>query len=121
MLATLQRLAALLPQKPAKPDAQRLVEVAAELRGLPRHEATSNPEVARTLEKFMVASATMEPVWGLLAGTRLWAAGQRRAHDFHNVWNCARYAGIKSRYSAFTATQHLEWAAMTCPLPAIPA
>lgn len=111
MLEILQRLSQSLLQHPAKPDAQQLVDVANGLRNLPLNGASSDSEVARTLEKFMRASATVEPVWGLLAGTRLWAVGQRQAHDFHNVWNCARYAGIESRFSGFTATQHLQWVA----------
>lgn len=115
MLATLQGLIGSLPQHSGNFESQLLVQLADRLRNLPLCDTVLHSEVAAALEKFMVTSGTVEPVLGLLAGVRLWAAGHRETHDFQNIWNCARYAGIESQFSAFTATQHLEWARNYCP------
>jgi len=56
----------------------------------------------------MVVCVNVEPVWALQAGVRLWVSGKQQPHDFSNLWNCARYAGIQSRFSAFTPEQHLQ-------------
>lgn len=66
------------------------------------------PETQSALEQQMAACVSVEPVWALQAGVRLWVSGRQQQHDFSNIWNCARYAGIQSRFSAFTAEQHLQ-------------
>lgn len=80
---------------------QRIAQVSGQCR------AWSEEEQAE-LEKLMVRSAKVEPIWGLLAGTCLWASGRHREQDFHNVWNCSRYAGIQSRFSRLSPQDHLR-------------
>ena len=82
-----------------------LAELNAPAAGYP--SAPLTPEIQSALEQLMAACVEVEPVWALQAGVRLWASGRQQQHDFFNVWNCARYAGIQSRFSAFTAEQHL--------------
>lgn len=60
------------------------------------------------LEQIMHASALVEPVWGLMAGMALWVGGCQQSHDFLNVWNLSRYAGIQSRYSRYTGQQYID-------------
>ena len=59
------------------------------------------------LQRLMVGCAHAEPVWGLMIGLHLWQLGLRSANDFYNVLNCARYAGISSKYSKLRASEHL--------------
>jgi hypothetical protein len=66
-----------------------------------------NPSDNNSLKQLMVSCATTEPIWGLLLGLHLWQLGCTTSADFHNVWNCSRYAGIQSRYSTLSATEHL--------------
>ena len=66
-----------------------------------------NPSGSNALKQLMVSCATTEPIWGLLLGLHLWQLGCTNAADFHNVWNCSRYAGIQSRFSNLNATEHL--------------
>jgi hypothetical protein len=66
---------------------------------------TSEQEL-QTVNQLMVECATIEPVWGLQLGLIFWSSGRRQPHDFLNIWNCSRYAGISSRYSPWTAQQH---------------
>ena len=68
---------------------------------------TFNPSDSNALKQLMVSCATTEPIWGLLLGLHLWQLDCTNAADFHNVWNCSRYAGIQSRYSSLNATEHL--------------
>ena len=68
---------------------------------------TFNPSDSNALKQLMVSCATTEPIWGLLLGLHLWQLGCTNAADFHNVWNCSRYAGIQSRFSNLNATEHL--------------
>ncbi len=68
---------------------------------------TLNPSDGSSLKQLMLSCATTEPLWGLLLGLHLWQLGCTNAADFHNVWNCSRYAGIQSRYSSLSATEHL--------------
>ena len=60
------------------------------------------------LQEMLLVSATLEPVWGLIIGLRLWISGKQLPNDFINTWNCSRYAGIHSRFSGLSPQQHLE-------------
>ncbi len=106
--AEVKRYAA-LTERPAA-DYSNISRILAELNapavGYP--PASLLPEVQAALEQLMVACVNVEPVWALQAGVCLWASGRQQPHDFLNLWNCARYAGIESRFSAFTAEQHLQ-------------
>lgn len=68
---------------------------------------TFNPSESNALKQLLVSCATTEPIWGLLLGLHLWQLDCTSSADFHNVWNCSRYAGIQSRYSSLNATEHL--------------
>ena len=70
-----------------------------------------NPSDSNSLKQLLVSCATTEPIWGLLLGLHLWQLGCTNAADFHNVWNCSRYAGIQSRYSSRSATENLAYCA----------
>lgn len=59
------------------------------------------------LERLMVGCSTTEPVWSLLLGMCLWNSGRQTPHDFQNIWDCSRFAGIRSRFSAKDAEAHL--------------
>jgi hypothetical protein len=72
---------------------------------------TFNPSDSNSLKQLLVSCATTEPIWGLLLGLHLWQLGCTKAADFHNVWNCSRYAGIQSRYSSRSATENLAYCA----------
>ncbi len=88
----------------------RLSQVVAELNApLTGSASTQLPSSTQMLlEQLMSVCVEVEPVWALQAGVCLWASGRQQPHDFSNLWNCARYAGIHSRFSAFTAEQHLQ-------------
>ena len=68
---------------------------------------TFNPSDINALKQLMVSCATTEPTWGLLLGLHLWQLDCTNSADFHNVWNCSRYAGIQSRFSSLNATEYL--------------
>ena len=68
---------------------------------------TFNPSDINALKQLMVSCATAEPTWGLLLGLHLWQLDCTNSADFHNVWNCSRYAGIQSRFSRLNTTEHL--------------
>lgn len=91
----------------AERDPQRHAVISQALSRLCADTATLDEGMQVALKQLMIQSGTIEPVWGLMAGLRLWQSGHHEPHDFSNVWNCARYAGIQSRYSALSAQTHL--------------
>ena len=108
LTAQVQRYAALTERPEA--DFYKLSRALAELNAPAAGYAAASlaPETQSALEQLMVACVNVEPVLALQVGVRLWASGRQQPHDFSNVWNCARYAGIHSRFSAFAAEQHLS-------------
>lgn len=108
LTAQVQHYAALTerPEADFSTLSRSLAELNAPAAGYPSESLA--PETQSALEQLMVACVSVEPVWALQAGVRLWASGRQQPHDFSNLWNCARYAGIQSRFSAFTAEQHLQ-------------
>ena len=108
LIAQVQRYAALTerPETDFSSISRALAELNAPTAGVASSSLASETQSA--LEQLMVACVNVEPVWALQAGVRLWASGRQQPHDFSNLWNCARYAGIQSRFSAFTAEQHLQ-------------
>ncbi len=103
-LATLQAEIALYQ---TDRDPARYASISQSLTRLSVEERTQTTEQQQALEQLMVLSATIEPVWGLLAGLLRWESGCQRPHDFSNIWNCARYAGIQSRFSTLSAQTYL--------------
>lgn len=79
---------------------RRITELAASPSGYTLQEQ-------QLLERLMVACSTTEPVWGLLLGMCLWNSGRQTPHDFQNIWDCSRFAGIGSRFSPKDAEAHL--------------
>lgn len=108
LTAQVQRYAALTERPEA--DFSSISRALAELNAPAAGYAAASlaPETQSALEQLMVACVNVEPVWALQVGVRLWASGRQQPHDFSNLWNCARYAGIHSRFSAFTPEQHLS-------------
>ena len=94
-------------QVPSTPLFAKISQGAARLH-LAIKEVVQKGETIDRLESMMVAAANVEPVWALQAGLALWSAGHQQSHDFHNIWNCSRYAGIQSRFSSLTAQVHLD-------------
>ena len=108
LIAQVQRYAALTerPETDFSSISRALAELNAPAAGYAA--ASLAPETQAAQEQLMVACVNVEPVWALQAGVRLWAGGRQQPHDFSNLWNCARYAGIQSRFSAFRPEQHLQ-------------
>lgn len=78
-------------------------------------------EALSSIEDIMALGAKTEAVWGLLAGQIIWQNGPRSPEVFQNVWSCARFAGLASRYSPLLATEHVRRTKSWVPESAGPA
>lgn len=106
MLNALQDLINGVQQYGKEPSTERYTRISQDLAAF--KETSSEPETLDLLKTLMLSAAHVEPVWALQAGLVLWSAGRQRTHDFENVWNCSRYAGIQSRFSRLAAQAHLD-------------
>ena len=67
--------------------------------------SSSEGELAK---KIMAESGYIECSWSLIIGGLLWRSGYRTFDDFSNMWNCARFSGVSSRFSRLNTAEHLE-------------
>jgi len=95
----------------ARRDASLYVQISQNLIRLSAVESDEpgREESVRDLEQLMLHSAKIEPIWGFMAGMLRWRAGCRSSHDFSNIWNCARYTGIQSRYANISPETYLAY------------
>lgn len=73
-------------------------------------ERTSIPVAHSDVWNFASDVSKQEPIWGLFAWLYLWGKGTPETDCFHQVWECARFAGSESRYSRLSASQYLHLA-----------